>query len=376
MSDAVIDKKAQPDFVTQAQSGVPADEAPGASKADDVLAQQVVEYIEKMLMRHNTSVPPMELVDIEGFDRLCEQIRKIKETLHLFSMGEFYRPLEQDGATAGYIKALQGNLRHLAWQCNSVAAGDLSQRVDFMGDFSEAFNSMTESLVKQREMTRQKQVELESLTKALKAEISKKEGIEAALRASEAMYRQRALHDPLTGIYNRSYFFETVSREMENVKRRENGSCCVMMMDIDHFKKFNDSYGHLAGDLALKTVANSITTTLRKSDVFARYGGEEFALFLDGASLPTGTDVAERIRSVVANLAIPVKEDKVSITISIGLCCLTADKINPLIPGNKLFVQAMDAADAALYMAKKNGRNMVWSTTELCDDSMTGKITC
>ncbi|GHV56926.1 hypothetical protein FACS189460_2610 [Deltaproteobacteria bacterium] len=319
----------------------------------------VVDFLEKLLLTHRNQPLPPEIAAVEGLDRVCEHIRNIKDILFQFSNGQFEYQLTQGGATVGYIKALQSNIRHLAWQCNRVADGDLNQRVDFMGELSNAFNRMIESLTEHRQIIEQKQEELTSLTQELRKEIRRKEEVEAVLRASEESYRQKSLHDPLTGIYNRGYFFESATREMENLKRQLGSSACVVMIDIDHFKKYNDTYGHLLGDQVIKSVTGVVSRVLRKSDILARYGGEEFVLFLDRADLETGLAIAERIRVLVEAQPNPAGTQAPPVTVSLGLCCVDSRFIFPYSPGPHILFEALTQADAALYVSKKKGRNRV-----------------
>ena len=323
------------------------------------LARQAVDYLGRILRQPDLPPPPLELSEIDGFDGLCEHLDKIKIALREFSLGDFEHKLKQSGAMAGYVKGVQGNLRHLAWQCGTIASGDLRHRVDFMGDLSDAFNRMAESLINQEEMIRWKQTQLEELANSLKGEIAKKETVEAALRENEEMYRQQSLRDPLTWLYNRGYFFEAAAREIKKLKRQESGSACILMMDIDHFKTFNDTHGHLAGDQALKMVAEGINSILRKSDIFARYGGEEFILMLADSSLHDGRTIADRIRKNVARQPIQVESGLVSITLSLGLAHISNDQLDPQAPDLDLLIQAIARADAALYSAKHQGRDMV-----------------
>ena len=325
----------------------------------DPLAQ-AVEYLETLLMKHEKPALPPELEAADSFQKIADILTTLKEVLFYFSIGEFDYKFKCPGSTCAYAKTLQSNIRHLAWQCRRVAEGDLSQRVDFLGELSTAFNLMIQSLARSREAIEEKQRELTRLTSDLKNEVKKKEEMEAALRASEEMYRQKALRDPLTGLYNRSYFFESVGREMENLKRQKGGAACVLMLDIDFFKKFNDTHGHLAGDQAIKMVSGSIERILRRSDIFARYGGEEFVIFLANTDLEKGSTIAERIRITVASQPSPARDDPSPITISIGVCAVESERLNPLTPGHKILLEALAAADAALYTAKEKGRNMVW----------------
>ena len=330
-------------------------------KAD--LAAQVVAYLNESLKKSRTPEAGAELKAIEGFEELCAYIQDIKETLLHFSNGDFDHAIKQPGATAGFIKALQSNIRHLAWQCYAVADGDLDQRVEFLGALSKAFNRMTEALVAKQEEILSHQAALTKKTEELQIEIKKKEDMAAALRASEEMYRQRSLRDPRTGLYNRGYFFESVTREIEKIKRQKKAHCCLVMMDIDFFKKFNDTYGHLCGDQVLKMVAVTITGALRKSDILARYGGEEFSLFLANADLDIGTLIAERIRTAVANRPSPAPGSHTPVTVSIGLCHVDSRRLSPSSSGDDLLTNALKLADEALYVAKDRGRNMVWTSS-------------
>lgn len=334
--------------------GLHTDDQPDNNR--DALAAEVVGFLEKLLTLHNAPEPTPEMLLIPGLPRLYNYIAEIKEVLAEFSAGRFERDIKLSGNTAGLLKALRGNIRHLTWQCLMVAEGDLTQRVDFMGEFSEAFNRMTKNLAEYREMRERHQAELMALTEELRLEIKRKEEAENTLRASEEMYRQKALRDPLTGIYNRSYFFESAAREMENLKRAKDGCVCIMMVDIDHFKDFNDAHGHPRSDQAIKMVTANIDRLLRKSDIFARYGGEEFIVFLPGTNLERGRTIAERIRLAIAASPSPAG-DGPPITVSIGLAALCGYEVNPKMSGNKILLDSIAEADAALYSAKAAGRN-------------------
>lgn len=296
---------------------------------------------------------------VEGLEPLCQALLDLKDVLASFSKGDFSKKYRQTGSLAGYVKALQSNIRHLAWQCVAVADGDLTQQVDFMGELSEAFNRMTASLAAKHEEIQQKQEQLTELTRNLQQEIKKKEEIADALRASEEMYRERSLHDPMTGLYNRAYFFESAAREMDSIKRQTSGRACIVMMDIDHFKRFNDTYGHICGDAVIKLVASSVSGILRKSDIFARYGGEEFVIFLANANLETGSAIAERIRATVEAQPSPAPGGQAPVTISVGLCSLTNAGVDSSANCDQILMNALAAADAALYQAKDSGRNRV-----------------
>lgn len=327
------------------------------------LSIRAVSYLTDLLKKAQVPEAGEDLSSIDGFNDLSAYILDIKSALQHFSNGDFNYAIKQPGAAAGFIKALQSNIRHLAWQCYAVADGDLDQRVEFLGELSKAFNRMTEALAAKQEEILTQQAALTKKTEELQIEVKKKEEMEAALRASEEMYRQRSLRDPLTGLYNRGYFFESVTREVENLKRQKGGHCCIVMMDIDYFKKFNDTYGHLCGDQVLRMVGTTIRDTLRKSDILARYGGEEFSLYLDGADLENGSIIAERIRVAVTSQPSPAPDSRNPVTISIGLCHIDASLVNFSSSGSKILTDALEKADAALYIAKDKGRNMVWTSS-------------
>lgn len=324
------------------------------------LPSQASALLEKLLMEHSQleDIPP-HLSAIEGFDRLYEFLYTVKEILCCFSMGRFDYEVQLQGSMAGYLKALQGNIRHLVWQCQAVAAGDLDQTLECMGELSEAFNTMTRGLIKQNEIISRKQTELTQITNELQFEIKKKEEMATALKASEEIYREKSWRDSLTGLYNRGYFFKAVSLEVQNLEQQKGSHFCLMMMDIDHFKQFNDTYGHLLGDQVIQIVANSLTDTLRKRDICCRYGGEEFAIFLSGTDLEQGRVIAERIRVNISSQPYPSKNVTEPITISIGLSCVASDSLAPDTQENEVLTKALAAADSALYVAKQNGRNQV-----------------
>jgi diguanylate cyclase (GGDEF)-like protein len=330
----------------------PSDEGEGT-------ARQVVEYLEKLLAQHRNPFSPPALSAVEGFDHLRDLLCAVKDTLFQFSNGRFEYKLTQTGVLVGYIKTIQSHLRHLAWQCNQVAEGDLSQRVDFMGELSLAFNRMTESLAEQKRIIDDKKKELTILTKELRKEIKRRDKLEEALRANEQAYIRKFLLDPLTGIHNRGYFFESVAGKLDDLKRYPEKSACLVMINIDHFKKFNDTFGYYMGDQAVKVVTQVIGRALGDRDILARYGDEKFSLFLEGAGLESGLAKAERIRSLVESQPNPAGAEHPPLTISLGLCCVEGRRLLPGSPGTRILSEALNQADEALNEAKKHGRNQV-----------------
>ncbi|MGS2717608.1 GGDEF domain-containing protein [Eionea flava] len=163
---------------------------------------------------------------------------------------------------------------------------------------------------------------------------------------------QQALSDPLTGLANRGALEQAISHQWQMAQRYDQ-HFCVLMLDIDHFKKINDTYGHSVGDKVIKAVANSISSTTRQTDVAYRYGGEEFVVILNKSELSGAMIIAERIRENVSALSIPVETQKgknIGVTISIGGSCSAYCSDTQ---------ELMQQADKVLYCAKHAGRNRV-----------------
>jgi diguanylate cyclase (GGDEF)-like protein len=155
--------------------------------------------------------------------------------------------------------------------------------------------------------------------------------------------------DALTGLINRRHFMETAAIELERIERFKSCSS-ILMLDIDFFKKVNDTYGHLAGDKVLQVIAEIMKSTLRPYDILSRYGGEEFILLASDTSEKNARNLAERIRSAVAKAPVIFEKTEISVTISVGVT---------IIEKASVLSAAIDCADQALYEAKNNGRNQV-----------------
>ena len=165
--------------------------------------------------------------------------------------------------------------------------------------------------------------------------------------------RQQSIRDVLTGLFNRRFFEETLIKERSRADRTKE-PLALVMMDIDHFKSFNDTFGHHGGDAVLREVGQLLARETRGSDVACRFGGEELAVLLVGAAIGSGCAKAESLRAAIANLE--VKHDGVAlgrVTASFGVAAYPEDAVNA--------DQLVQAADRALYRAKEHGRNRVES---------------
>jgi diguanylate cyclase (GGDEF)-like protein len=161
-----------------------------------------------------------------------------------------------------------------------------------------------------------------------------------------------SMRDALTNTFNRRYFVQRLSTEVAFAARHAT-PISVAILDLDHFKKVNDTYGHPAGDGLLQSVARTIVRTLRSEDVLARVGGEEMAVILRGTAMHDAMIVAERIRRAVASTTIEVEGAVVRATVSIGVASFNELK------GNGTHEGLIALADERLYSAKSAGRNTV-----------------
>lgn len=185
-------------------------------------------------------------------------------------------------------------------------------------------------------------------TRELSQEIQMRKQIEEELRRSELRYRELSLTDDLTGLYNARHFFRQMQSECERSVRYSHPlSLCVM--DVDNFKIYNDTYGHLSGDAVLSELGRIIQRLIREADSAYRYGGEEFILLLPETQMPEATQVAERIRVAFHEHAFfPKNGTEVHVALSQGVTSLQ--------PGESPS-SFLERADRNMYSAKKNGRN-------------------
>jgi len=172
----------------------------------------------------------------------------------------------------------------------------------------------------------------------------------AEIEALQARLRDQAIRDPLTGVLNRRYLAETLVRETARA-RRDSRAYAVVILDLDHFKRVNDTYGHEAGDRVLVALADLLRAHTREGDVVCRYGGEEFVVMMPGSSAVSAARRAEVWRTTLESQPFAFKADKVTVTLSAGVACYPDDGGD----GEAI----LRAADEALYQAKGGGRNRV-----------------
>ncbi len=219
-----------------------------AAQGQDELLRLVIALIADHNPVEESELPP-HLRKSELFMRLYAMISDIRQLSGTLHKGELHHFVYTKGYIISGLKALQSNLRHLTWQTQKVADGDFSQRVDFLGEFSASFNIMTKKL-----------------------------------EDSSNQLRQMAATDTLTQLSNRMNLNSFIQQAFENAKGG-NGLMSVLMFDIDHFKRVNDTYGHSVGDEVLVKVSRLLSKSFRSCDMFARYGGEEFVAVLPDVRL-------------------------------------------------------------------------------------------
>ncbi|MDL2324250.1 GGDEF domain-containing protein [Ruminococcaceae bacterium OttesenSCG-928-A16] len=281
--------------------------------------QQLLEWVYGMLTlptAPTTQNLPPALLQQEPFAALQANLKDLREISASLGRGELQNLVTSKGIVLAGLKGLQSNLRHLTWQTKMVAKGDFSQQVDFLGEFSDAFNEMTHKLQRYQQQM-----------------------------------QHLASYDALTQIPNRLSLEQFGADAFKKAQSSE-APLSALMMDIDHFKLVNDTYGHAIGDTVLVTLAELLREQLRISDFVARYGGEEFVAILPNTPLAAALQTAQRICAAVRKLKVKTDNGTTfGITISIG--------VGQIIPQDKAYTDIIERSDQALYLAKMSGRNRV-----------------
>lgn len=252
-------------------------------------------------------------------------------------MGEIEQVMAMIGAAAGNASSYTESL------------ADVTKNLGTAAD-EPAVRALVEGLVHATQ-------EMERSNQALEARLSASKQEITQLQENLEVVRNESLTDPLTSLANRKYFDEALTRAMAE-GRGKGEPMSLMMTDVDHFKKFNDSYGHLTGDQVLRLVAMSVKANVKGQDIAARYGGEEFAIVLPNTALRSAITVADHIRRAVMTKELMKRstgEHLGRVTISVGVAAMR--------PGDTIQM-LIERADNCLYAAKRSGRNRVISETD------------
>lgn len=226
----------------------------------------------------------------------------------------------------------------------STESDDLDQLKAFIGDHLEHLQG---HLRQQDTIGDQNQRRLEETLNALGNQVAHLSAETVSLRSRLDVTTEEALRDPLTGAYNRLAYDRRAALEVARW-RSDSGSLSMIICDIDHFKRINDTFGHAAGDKVLKEVVRLLQDQLRSSDFIARYGGEEFVVLLNGAGEDAALRIAEKLRRTVKSAPFRSRGERVPVTISCGVGTFS---------GEDTLEMVFDRTDTALYAAKTQGRD-------------------
>jgi len=297
-----------------------------------------------------------------SLNRTINEMLARNEALSAADLEQIYETYLSPGRLTESIDAVGarvvGEIEHVMAMVDA-AVGTTSSYTERLADVSfklgdeadrENLRTMVEALVRSTREVQQNNSSLEARLKASKQEISQ-------LQENLETVRNESLADPLTGLANRKYFDQMLERAVAEC-RADNKALCLVLADIDHFKKFNDSYGHLTGDQVLRLVAQAVKQNVKGRDLAARFGGEEFAIVLPNIPLRQALTMADQIRRAVASKELVKRstgENLGRVTISLGVALLRrGEAVQTLI----------ERADSCLSAAKRGGRNLVVCETD------------
>lgn len=292
----------------------------------DNTTDSLITYFYDLLTKATPPERPVVAPEIEEqqiLEKLEKNIFELRNFSSALSKGELQTYAQEKGFVLSNLKALHANLRHLTWQTKQIAEGDFTQKVDFLGDFSDSFNEMT-----------------------------------LRLNDYTAQLEHLANKDFLTGIPNRRYAISLLEGIFSLYKRNPHTKFSVLMCDIDYFKQINDQYGHNVGDEILIAVTKILQAEFRSSDTLCRIGGEEFLAILPDTGIEGASKIADRARSAVATGKFDnVPSEDFTCTISIG--------VSEVDPDDETYNAVITRSDDALYEAKESGRNRICANPEI-----------
>jgi diguanylate cyclase (GGDEF)-like protein len=320
----------------------------------------IVDELSKLMLGIMMLAKPPEIpgrfVSVDSLQTLYADLISLRDFLYAVSNGDLSKQVAFKGYIGGALKTLQANLRHMTWQTKMIASGDFTQRIEFMGDFSQSFNAMVIQLDHTLKELVARKTELSVVNEDLLKEIAIRKQTEALLRESEEALRLLAITDSLTGLYNRGHFNKLAQDEIVRTLRYSR-PLSVIMFDIDFFKRVNDTFGHTSGDMVLKTVATATKEMARAVDIPARYGGEEFVVLLPETPVAAAATFAERLRRRIEDTTVQAEKFPITITASFGVSDHLGKTDSK--PRETVLSEFVANADQALYASKNAGRNRV-----------------
>jgi len=298
-------------------------------------------------------------------DEFYEWLQKTPELAHGFLSAEMIPPLKK--TQKAYLASLGEGIRTQEYFESQLRIGLAHERVGlegkwYFGAYSHLFELVASRVEKHVSDASDRSQLLIALNKVFvldstlasetyyKCIVARLEGALSELKTSEESLRHLARKDGLTGTLNRFTLMEELHSEFER-SRRFNNAFSIIMLDLDHFKKVNDTHGHSFGDFVLTEAVDRIRSATRPQDILGRYGGEEFAIGLVAADLPTARLIAERIRLAIDSERFQRTRVSMPVTVSAGVASLS----DPF----RSIDELLESADQALYRAKDAGRNRV-----------------
>jgi len=236
---------------------------------------------------------------------------------------------------------------------------------DEFGHLSQEFNRMSRKL---SESNYQLKIKAEAADQQLIRTNRRLIEQSEQLHITNQELQQLSITDALTNVYNRRYFDQQLGKEVE-VANRYRESCSLLLIDLDHFKTVNDQYGHHAGDIVLREVAQNLQHHLRQLDLLCRCGGEEFAVICKHTDAQSALILAEKLRLAISKLTQTIEQQQIRVTISIGIA--TIPSTDSLAKKEPFYL----AADRALYYSKAHGRDRITHSNDIPHDAGSGSVT-
>jgi len=301
---------------------------------------------------------PLSISEPMRYHRIPERApKKIRQIARVLSISNLLSTIYHGTETTEHVLLLQNKMEEYfnvdAQQTQNLLDDVAQQSIDILKTFDLDPGEMKPySLMLQEanEELGRLNFSYEQLVMALKESQEKSEKFAGELQAANKQLEDLAFRDGLTNLYNHRYFQEILEKELARAYRYKN-DLCLIIFDIDFFKKVNDNYGHPAGDKVLTTLAKQLQIAIRPSDIIARYGGEEFMVILPETDEAGMAVLAERLRHRVMEITTRINDLKINVTISSGGVHFSPDREG--VSKQNL----IDTADRALYMSKENGRN-------------------